>query len=124
MRSRYAAFVLGDAAYLWRTLHPDHDDRAAGEAKYRGSLEKNFALLRYRSLAILDRRPPDRDRVALVLFAVSIAAKKGGDRSFVELSRFANDGTGWRYLVGTSKPAAELEVDPRSLRIGDGRSPD
>ena len=26
MRSRYAAFALGDAAYLWRTLHAEHED--------------------------------------------------------------------------------------------------
>ena len=28
MRSRFAAFALGDAEYLWRTLHEDHEDRA------------------------------------------------------------------------------------------------
>lgn len=122
MRSRYAAFTRKDARYLWRTLHPDHDDRSAGEAAYLSSLEKSFPLVRYKSLLILDRRAPDREGVALVLFAAFLTMKKGGDRSFVELSRFANDGTGWRYLFGSAKPLAGL--DAKTLHIGDGLSPE
>jgi SEC-C motif-containing protein len=122
MRSRYAAFVRKDAGYLWRTLHPDHDDRGAGEAEYVSSLRKSFPLVHYKSLLIVDRRAPDAEGVALVLFAAFLTMKKGGDRSFVELSRFANDGTGWKYLFGAAKPLAGL--DAKALRIGDGLAPE
>ena len=35
MRSRYAAFARREAGYLWRTLHPGHEDRARGEDEAR-----------------------------------------------------------------------------------------
>lgn len=113
MRSRFAAFAIGDAQYLWRTLHPDHEDRA------RGAVDKNDALrrwrgasraLKYMRLTILDARD------ARVLFLAAVF-EKGRDRSFVELSTFAHDGAGWRYLAGEARDvqdaseAAGLTID-------------
>ena len=39
------------------------------------------------------------------------------DLSFVEISSFANDGSGWRYLFGMPKGRAEIKTDPRKLTI-------
>jgi SEC-C motif-containing protein len=116
MRSRYAAFALGDTEYLWRTLHPDHDDRTRAREGWERELRKGLKKLRYRRLRILDSAPPDEDGVARVLFHVAMSQKVGGtsrDRSFAELSLFAHDGEGWRYLVGETRPG----VDPSGLAI-------
>ena len=100
MRSRFAAFALGDAAYLWRTLHADHDERPSGSEE---ALRKHLAAQRgevvYRALEILEVVPPDADGAAQVVFHASIRAR-GRDASFTERSTFVHDGVGWRYLCG------------------------
>lgn len=116
MRSRYSAFALGKAEYLWATLHPDHDDRAVDRGAYLAQLRRGASQRKYKKLAVLDTRAADAEGIALVLFAVSLA-EKGKDLSFVELSRFAHDGTGWRYLFGTTKPRGALPRDLESVRI-------
>lgn len=102
MRSRYAAFVRGEHAYLFRTLHADHDDRAAGEKVLLAQLAKNAKRTRYEALAILDRDGPDADGIARVLFHVTMRLD-GKDASFAELSSFAHDGEGWRYVGGVTR---------------------
>jgi len=100
MRSRYAAFVRSDGAYLWRTLHADHDDRAQGsEQALDESLAKQKGKVMYRGLTILEVTPPDVDGAATVTFRASIRAR-GRDASFTERSTFVHDGMGWRYLCG------------------------
>lgn len=107
MRSRYSAFARGDAAYLLRTLHPDHADREAGDAALLASLRDTFRRCRYEGLRVLDQRPAAGDGLAEVLFLARV--REGGrDRSFVERSYFAHDGVGWRYLAGDLLPAASL----------------
>lgn len=121
MRSRYSAFARGDAAYLLRTLHPDHADREAGEAAVLASLREGFARCRYERLAVLDRRPPGADGLAEVLFHARVR-EAGRDRSFVERSYFAHDGAGWRYLAGDLVPAAALGGRVEALTLeGFGR---
>lgn len=99
MRSRFAAFALGDAEYLWRTLHPDHEDRARDRALVLAALKDVARTLRFMRLTILDAS--DRR----VLFHAAVF-DKGKDRSFVELSSFARDDAGWRYVGGETTPAA------------------
>jgi len=100
MRSRYAAFVRGDAAYLWHTLHADHDDRErSSEEELREGLARQRGKVVYRGLKILEVTPPDADGAATVTFHASIRAR-GKDASFTECSTFVHDGTGWRYLCG------------------------
>jgi len=106
VRSRFSAFALGQGAYLFRTLHPDHALRARPEAEVIRELSRAKNELRYLGLTIHDARV-DGDR-GEVLFAARVFAK-GRDRSFVELSRFERIGGGWRYLDGTLWPAGELE---------------
>lgn len=102
MRSRYAAFVHGVHTYLYRTLHPDHDDHAAGPRALAAQLARNAKRTRYERLAILDRDGPDADGVARVLFHVTMRLD-GKAASFAELSSFAHDGVGWRYVGGTTR---------------------
>jgi SEC-C motif-containing protein len=104
MRSRYAAFVRGESAYLHRTLHPDHEDHARGATALAASMAKHARATRYEALRILDRDGPDRDGIARVLFHVTMKIA-GKDASFVELSSFAHDGTGWRYVGGITRAA-------------------
>lgn len=116
MRSRFAAFAKKEAVYLWRTLHADHEDRQHGEAWVLRSLRASAGTLRYAGLAILDRRDPGEDGIAQVLFLARLF-EGSNDRSFVELSDFAHDGEGWRYLRGELLPAAAVKVDPKALTI-------
>ena len=111
MRSRYAAFVRGDVDYLWRTLHPDHEDRALPEATWRGRLARSLRAQRFKRLRILDARPTDASGAAQVLFHVTMKHGLLG-ASFAERSLFARDGEGWRYLTGVLVPHGKL---PRPL---------
>ncbi len=52
--------------------------------------------------AILDREGPDPDGIARVLFHVTMRVE-GKDASFAELSSFAHDGAGWRYVGGVTR---------------------
>lgn len=114
MRSRFSAFARGDAAYLWRTLHPEHEDRSRPEAEVVRQLREAARTYRYMRLAILGAEADQ------VLFLANVF-EKGRDVSFVELSRFAHDGVGWRYLSGTARAAKEL-ADPRRVTIESFRS--
>jgi SEC-C motif-containing protein len=114
MRSRYAAFALGEAEYLWRTLHADHPDRGEPRDEVLRSLRGARDRLRYTGLAILDERRQGRE--AEVLFCARIT-ERGEDRSFVELSEFAHEGAGWRYRSGVLVPLGELGRAPEGMGI-------
>jgi len=118
MRSRYAAFACGEAEYLVRTLHEDHPDRALPRADLMRSLRAAKERLRYPSLLILEERrsPPGAGGTAEVLFAAGLV-ESGRDCSFVELSDFAHDGAGWRYLSGILVPLATLGRAAEGLTI-------
>lgn len=117
MRSRFSAFAKKEAVYLRRTLHPDHEDRQIDEAVLLEHLRAAARDNRYAGLAILDKAEPDADGIARVLFFARVF-HKSTDRSFAELSDFAHDGEGWRYLRGTLLSAGAIPGDPLSLRIG------
>jgi SEC-C motif-containing protein len=103
MRSRYAAFVTKDVDYLWRTLHPDHEDRARPADDVRRALSAACNENRYLALRVLDASGPDANAVAHVLFAARVF-HRGRDASFVEHSEFEHDGVGWRYVRGEGMP--------------------
>lgn len=105
MRSRFSAYALGLHAYLFRTLHPDHDDHAGGADALRKSMASHGRNMRYEALRILDRDGPDADGIARVLFHVKMK-QLGKDGSFTELSSFAHDGEGWRYVGGELRAGA------------------
>jgi SEC-C motif-containing protein len=114
VRSRYAAFALKDGDYLWRTLHPGHDDHARGREAYVRGIRGS--QLRYMGLTLLDSAPPDASGVARVLFLVK-AFERGRELSFVELSNFQHDEAGWRYLSGVGAPARAIQGDPAKLTL-------
>ncbi len=116
MRSRFAAFAKKEAGYLYRTLHPDHEDRAVEEAVMVKQLRAVASEYRYAGLAILDKAPPDAEGIAEVLFLARVF-HKSTERSFLELSDFAHDGEGWRYLRGINVPVSAVKGDPLELRI-------
>ncbi len=112
MRSRYAAYVRGDARYLFRTLHPDHDDKPLGERALAARMNRSA---RYRGLHVLDHDGPDPSGVHRVLFHASISVG-GKDASFVELSSFAHDGVGLRYVAGVALDPAQALARAREKR--------
>lgn len=99
MRSRYAAYAIGDVDYLVRTLHPDHKDGQIPAEVLRSSLKAACASYRYTGLEILEVKDADASGRAMVHFRARVF-QKGADLSFAERSRFAQVGTSWRYLDG------------------------
>lgn len=105
MRSRFSAYAVGDAAYLWRTLHAGHPDRARPERDFTATLRRARQTLKFARLRVLDH---DESRV---LFHAEIY-QQGKERSFLELSSFERDaraGGAWRYRSG----------QPRSVKASD-----
>ena len=115
MRSRYAAFALENAPYLWRTLHAGNSEKNRPEAEAVRELKKACRSFTYTGLTILDSAPPDAEGRARVLFLAGLAYK-GRDLSFVERSDFRHDGSGWRYVSGDLCDAKEL-ADPLAVRL-------
>jgi SEC-C motif domain protein len=116
MRSRYSAFALREVAYLWKTLHPEHPYRARPEADMLRELRTSAQSRQFPALVVLDRRPPDAQGVAQVLFFAKVF-ERGKDRSFVERSDFRHDGTGWRYHSGVLRQPGELPCAPEQLTL-------
>jgi SEC-C motif-containing protein len=115
MRSRYAAFARKQVDYLWRTLHPDHPERLRPEAEVKRALAATASTFKYPGLEILEARAADERGPAQVLFLARVF-ERGRECSFVELSDFAHDGEGWRYLAGKSVAVSQL-TNPSSLTI-------
>jgi SEC-C motif-containing protein len=117
MRSRYSAFALREVEYLWRTLHPQHPDRARPKEELLRELRAVASGHKYPRLHVLDRSlPPETTGRAQVLFYARVF-ETGKDRSFVERSEFRHDGTGWRYLSGDSLPPSAVPGPPESLTL-------
>lgn len=113
MRSRYTAFVRGDADYLWRTLHSSHDDVGRGRDAYCQGVIDNHPKVRFGGLEVLDTEAPDRDGLAQVLFGATLEVS-GQDGSFIELSGFAKEDGGWRYLMGATLPRSEVSNEVKT----------
>lgn len=104
MRSRFAAFAMGDGEYLVRTLHPDHPSMAEPRPKLVRELSRARQTLRYRRLEVHDHSV-DGER-ARVLFTAHVFSR-GRDRSFTELSSFERRAGAWRYVDGVTRSAEE-----------------
>lgn len=112
MRSRFAAYALGEIDYLWRTLHADHPGRQAGPEAAAAEIRSTRQVLRYVRLRVLDRDQAPDGVSARVLFHAEIY-ERGKERSFLELSLFLREPGGWRYRSGALRPcrAGELPAD-------------
>lgn len=115
MRSRYAAYANKLAPYIYRTTHPNHEDRKRLEKDVMREIREAMSTLRFMHLNVLDREEPNKTEPARVLFFARVF-EKGQNRSFIELSDFLHDGTGWRYLQGRQAPAARI-TNPERLDI-------
>lgn len=106
MRARYAAFVRGEHAFLWSTLHRDHAERASStEPAFVAGLAAHAKRVRYRGLRVIDADGPDADGIWRVLFHAQVSVA-GKDASFVELSSFAADERApILYVGGVTRPA-------------------
>lgn len=117
MRARYAAFALGLAPYLIRTLASDHADLGIPRDVLSRELSRARDRQRFLGLRILHTEEAGDD--GAVMFYARIF-EKGADRSFVELSRFRREETesgvrAWRYAAGIMVPKADLPKDLDAL---------
>lgn len=130
VRTRYAAFALGEIEYLYRTLHEDHPDRAShGKQHVLSALRAASSSFKYMGLVLLDAADPSEDAAgaagkdvtAQVLYHAKIF-RKGSDVSFVELADFLREAgpTGpFRYRAGKVKDAAAVKHPLATLKIAD-----
>lgn|SRR5512140_1845857 len=118
MRSRYAAYALGEVEYLWRTLDPEHPDRARPEAEVLRELRAFSQATSFARLRVLDDDEDEAAGTARVLFHAELY-QAGKERSFAERSLFKRREDGWRYRSGEVR--AMRAADPRleALRIAD-----
>ena len=114
MRSRYAAFALGEVDYLWRTLDPEHPDRARPEAEVLAQMRIVCRTLRCLRLRVLDSDL--NGETARVLFHAELY-ERGKERSFCELSVFRRHGESWRYFSGTERAVPASDPSLPTLTI-------
>lgn len=119
MRSRFAAYANKLAPYVYRTLHTTHEDRNRPESEVMREIRDAVSTLRFMHLDVLDRENPNEQGLARVLFHARVF-EKGQNRSFIELSDFLHDGTGWRYVRGQQIPASRAKT-PEKVDIAQFR---
>ncbi len=90
MRSRYSAFVRGDAAYLQATWHPS--TRPA-------TLELEPGI-RWLGLQVRSHQATGADRAEVEFVARSRPAASGPAQRLHERSRFVREGGRWYYVNG------------------------
>lgn len=95
MRSRFSAFARGEVGYLVRTLDPEHEDRAMGEAALTVALRETCSRLRFMGLTVLDAI--ERGDEGEVTFRAKVF-DKGRDVSFTERSEFRRRAGAWVYV--------------------------
>lgn len=114
VRARFCAFTMGEAEFLWRTLHSRHPERQRPKQEVLRDLRGTCRSYRFTSLRLLEHEAEgERGRV---LFIAEIS-ERGRARSFVELSDFEREQGAWRYLNGELRPVRELGIEPSRLSI-------
>ena len=98
MRSRYAAYALGDADYIMATTAADSPHREPDAEAWRDSLQQFSAQMRFAGLTILDAPEPGPSE-AFVTFRAELYAGSR-DASFTERSRFVRESGRWVYDRG------------------------
>lgn len=93
MRSRYAAYALGDADYIMATTHPGGPHHQTDADAWRGDVRAFCKATRFTGLEILEAHDD------VVVFRAGLK-QRGEDASFVERSTFARDDGRWKYLEG------------------------
>lgn len=116
MRSRFSAFALGEVAYLYRTLDPEHPDRQKPEAGALADLRRARQGVRYARLRVLEEEPSDGRATARVLFHAELY-QAGKEHSFAEASVFVRREDGWRYHSGEARPLRASDPSLGDLRL-------
>ena len=112
MRSRYSAFVAGEASYLLATWHP---------ATRPETLELDDDV-RWTGLEVLatEAGGPDDRRGTVEFRAHHVVAGVAG--TLHELSRFRRDADGWRYVRGSHKMSTHRHTPDRQPDPGPPRA--
>ena len=98
MRSRYAAYAKGDAAYIRGTTDPAGPLFEEDTAAWNESILRFHRAFRFPGVRILDAPSPKGDE-GHVTFHARLEAD-GQDGSFRERSRFTRTGGRWYYHSG------------------------
>ena len=116
MRSRFAAYSLGEVGYIMETTHPDGPHFQADRVRWEEDLRPFLAGTHFRGLKIL-ARSVDGDE-GFVTFRATLT-QAGQDASFTERSRFLRARGRWLYHSGVqptrnepASSAAGAELPP------------
>ena len=101
MRSRYAAYALGNVRYILQTEHPNPPRAAKEQAAHRRSLKEFCQTTQFLGLEILDAAMLD-DKQATVTFRATLL-QGGQDASFTEKSLFELRNGRWVYVSALPK---------------------
>lgn len=100
MRSRYTAFVAGNAAYLYRTTHPEHESvKGIERDAFIQDTVDYCRTVDFTGLEVLQVLPPDEQGVARVKFRAGYRVG-GVEDAIEELSEFVQVDGRWVYLSG------------------------
>jgi len=97
MRSRFAAYALGDVDYIMATTHPDGPHYQADARAWAESLAAFSAGTRFKGLRILEHI--DGEEEGWVTFRAELT-QSGQDASFTERSLFGKADGRWAYRDG------------------------
>lgn len=100
MRSRYSAYVVGDAGYLHSTTHPDNP--AVKDLPLKQYLQETIEYckeVQFVKLTIQGTWAPDEEGVAMVEFTAEYIVD-GGAGAFSERSNFVQLDGRWIYHSG------------------------
>lgn len=97
MRSRYAAYAMGNVDYIMATTHPDGEHYQTDAAAWAESLRVFSAATRFKGLRILEHI--DGEDEGWVTFRAELT-QQGADVSFTENSRFEKSDGRWAYHSG------------------------
>ncbi|MCB9780013.1 MAG: zinc chelation protein SecC [Alphaproteobacteria bacterium] len=103
MRSRFAAYALGDVAYIVATTDPSGPQWGADEGAWRADIERFCASTRFVGLRVEESGEEEGGEGFVVFHATLEQAGPRGalqDASFGERSRFRRVDGRWRYWGG------------------------
>lgn len=101
MRSRYAAFAVGNIDYIINTTHPENPSYTTNQTQWQKELLQFCRTTRFERLEILDFSPGETE--AVVTFVAHLS-QQGSSISFQEKSRFLKVNDQWLYHSGEIRP--------------------
>lgn len=97
MKSRYSAYVVGDAKYIMKTTHINNPDFTLLKEQWEKDILEFCNGTRFEKLDIINFI--DADNESFVEFKVTMYIKDK-DSSFIEKSRFLKENNIWKYVDG------------------------